>query len=199
MRLAVALLCVAAPAQADCPTGEDLAGKGLRLSGAGTVETYRHRVGDIVEILATYSDQSPWHLNARYGLYPVEGRDFYGSGDELVTRYTPSLPLDSLPEPVPGGNVEVTMHAVSAFELSTEEGVTEQTEVLTYRFEAPVTLRLAGCSYQAVPVVEARDGEAWEGYRSHYVADFGFTFRTGPLAEDGAPTMAFYDTMEVVE
>lgn len=199
IRLAAALLLAAAPALADCPTGDALAGKALRLSGAGTVETHRPMDGNTVETLATFSDQPPWRQIARYGLYPVEGRDFFGSGDDLVTTYRSMPPLATLPEPSPGVQVELVLTSVSGFDVSTEDGKTEVTDVLAFRFEPPVTLQLAGCAYTAIPVIETRNGESRDSLVHHYIPGFGLALLTGPLDATGNPTMAHYDRLEVVE
>ncbi|MEJ1992118.1 MAG: hypothetical protein P8X50_10530 [Maritimibacter sp.] len=202
LRACVAVFVIAASsAQAECPTGADIAGKALQLSGMGETKTYRLEADGIVHLTSEYSDIPTWEAQYLYGIYPITYTDPYPVGATgvlgSVSHFTRSVPQGALPLPEPGKSIEMDRQEWITYEGS--EGMPGTTLYLTFTFGIPTTITIADCSYQdAVPVIMDPGESAYAKQGSYFVPSLGFAITFEDPGPDDLPTFRFVKTIKVV-
>ncbi|MEC7763056.1 MAG: hypothetical protein VX874_14230 [Pseudomonadota bacterium] len=185
MRLALALTLLAAPALAECPRPDDMAGNGVRFtSSTGDVETFaRYADGTIESTVESETGPTVRAVLAK-GVYLTRIFDLVDGTAQNETVYTYPTPLANLPEPFPQGALTMIV------EGNDGQGKFKSEE--SYTFGPASILTIGSCTFAMIPV-ELSYGQERDIF--HYLPEYGLSYLAESIAQDGTRTDYRFETV----
>lgn len=167
----LALILLAGPLWAACPTIADLE-SGIRgTTDKGHTDTYSRLSADVIQ--ADFSDGSGVDFRSLLGkgVYLLESIDVEKGVVDPETRTVYAFPVSppGLPEPEPGGTYGVEV----SYRFPGEDWDKERH---SYSFGAEVTGTYGACSFRMIPVTTRFSGPDEAVETLHYLPELGFAY-----------------------
>lgn len=185
LRTALVLFAFALPGnlQAQCPTGDDLAG-GIAFTGPDGEREVFTALGDgLVAASYRYPDGYATEAVLAHGAYLVELLDLVGTDGETRTRYEFPMAISDIKLPEAGGTWDVLV-AVS-------DGRNNVVERQVYVFGALEEHRFGDCAYDVIPYTAeySTAPDVTETY--HYLPALGLSYLYGYVDPTGTSTYPY--------
>lgn len=181
---------LATPALADCPTADDLSGKGVRFfNEGGDSEVFQRREDGFI-LSVFHGTDSKTHSLLEKGVYLVESVTVEKDGSKSRLKYQMPTSYDNLPEPFHMGGFSMVLEG--------EDSVGRFKERQSYQFGSAGVLMIDGCAFDYVPVhVTYGDDPAQEVYT--YIPKLGLSYFSAAIDANGKETAYPYNQVEVLQ